>query len=280
MTEEVFWICRSPRPICCLILLSLCGLGFGIWRIATGPADEVPTLIPHMLWALYNMTILGGAWRWRSESRQVRANPRVEMVMPAAIKLANGHLYPCTVRTTPTAGSASLLETPCPGRQGGSGCCCATVQREQAFAARCSGCSAASWGWSWNPWRRRSTSPSSVRLRPGRHLVPVAAASGQGSPLHNLLDIPLLGWGAYWRLANLAHRLCLYPPRSWLAGCSPSFLVASRPVSGQGLRPLNSERMMKPPRCLIPLLLMAQGRLADGPRALTAKSPRRCAAWR
>jgi cellulose synthase (UDP-forming) len=91
-------------PYLLLILLNLCGLGFGLWRIGTGPADEVPTLILSMIWTLYNMTILGGALAVAFESRQVRANPRVEMVMPAAIRLANGHLYPVPSGITPTGG--------------------------------------------------------------------------------------------------------------------------------------------------------------------------------
>ena len=118
MTEEVFLDLSVSRPYLLLILLNLCGLGFGLWRIGTGPADEVPTLILSMIWTLYNMTILGGALAVAFESRQVRANPRVEMVMPAAIRLANGHLYPLYRQGLLQRGSGCCSRRPCPGRQG------------------------------------------------------------------------------------------------------------------------------------------------------------------
>ena len=118
MTEEVFLDLSVSRPHLLLILLNLCGLGFGLWRIGTGPADEVPTLILSMIWTLYNMTILGGALAVAFESRQVRANPRVEMVMPAAIRLATVTSTPVPSGITPTGGRGAARGAPAPGRQG------------------------------------------------------------------------------------------------------------------------------------------------------------------
>ena len=204
MTEEVFLDLSVSRPYLLLILLNLCGLGFGLWRIGTGPADEVPTLILSMIWTLYNMTILGGALAVAFESRQVRANPRVEMVMPAAIRLANGHLYPCTVRDYSNGGVGVLLEAPLPlADKERVWLLLRHDQREQAFAAkvqRVFGC------------------------KLGLELEPMAQAQhvefiqctfaradtwslwqqrlGEDRPLHSLIDITLLGWGAYWRLAR------------------------------------------------------------------------------
>lgn len=204
MTEEVFLDLSVSRPYLLLILLNLCGLGFGLWRIGTGPADEVPTLILSMIWTLYNMTILGGALAEAFESRQVRANPRVEMVMPAAIRLANGHLYPCTVRDYSNGGGGVLLEAPLPlADKERVWLLLRHDQREQAFAAkvqRVFGC------------------------KLGLELEPMAQAQhvefiqctfartdtwslwqqrlGEDRPLHSLIDITLLGWGAYWRLAR------------------------------------------------------------------------------
>ena len=203
------------RPYLLLILLNLCGLGFGLWRIGTGPADEVPTLILSMIWTLYNMTILGGALAVAFESRQVRANPRVEMVMPAAIRLANGHLTPVPSGITPT-GVGVLLEAPLPLADKERVCLLLRHdQREQAFAAkvqRVFGC------------------------KLGLELEPMAQAQhvefiqctfaradtwslwqqrlGKDRPLHSLIDITLLGWGltGVWPVP-LTHRLCLYPPR-------------------------------------------------------------------
>lgn len=204
MTEEVFLDLAVSRPYLLLILLNLCGLGFGIWRIATGPADEVPTLILSMLWALYNMTILGGALAVAFESRQVRANPRVEMVMPAAIKLANGHLYPCTVKDYSNGGVGILLETPLPlADKERVWLLLRHDQREQAFAAKVQRVFGRKLGLELEP------------MAQAQHVAFIQCTFaradtwslwqqrlGKDRPLHSLLDITLLGWGAYWRLAR------------------------------------------------------------------------------
>lgn len=204
MTEELFLDLSVSKPYLVLILLNLCGLGFGIWRIGTGPADEVLTLILSMLWTLYNMTILGGALAVAFESRQVRTNPRVEMVMPAAIKLANGHLYPCTLKDYSNGGVGVLLDAPLPLadkdrvwlllRHG---------QREAAFAAKV---------------QRSFGCKLGLELEPmdkAQHIAFIQCTFaradtwslwqqrlGKDRPLHSLLDIVQLGWGAYWRLAR------------------------------------------------------------------------------
>jgi hypothetical protein len=132
-----------------------------------------------------------------------------------------------------------LLEAPCPWpTRRGSGCCCCD-QREQAFAAkvqRVFGC------------------------KLGLELEPMAQAQhvefiqctfaradtwslwqqrlGKDRPLHSLIDITLLGWGltGVWPVPHPS-ALFVSSSRSWLAGSSPSFPVASPQISGPGLRP-------------------------------------------
>lgn len=86
------------RPYLVLVLLNLCGLIAGGWRLAHGDATEVPTVILSIGWVLFNLLILGGAIAVAVEARQVRQSHRVDIALPAAIKRRDGHLFPCTVR--------------------------------------------------------------------------------------------------------------------------------------------------------------------------------------
>lgn len=93
--EYVDWLITRPYMI--LVLLNLSGLLFGIWRFAYGPQDEIPTVIISIVWVIYNLIILGGAIAVSIESKQVRRSHRVDIAMPAAIKLPSGHLFSCTL---------------------------------------------------------------------------------------------------------------------------------------------------------------------------------------
>ncbi|MCS3431277.1 UDP-forming cellulose synthase catalytic subunit [Klebsiella sp. BIGb0407] len=93
--EYVDWLITRPYMI--LVLLNLSGLLAGIWRFAYGPEDETSTVIISMIWVMYNLIILGGAIAVSIESKQLRRAHRVEIAMPAAIKLASGHLFSCTL---------------------------------------------------------------------------------------------------------------------------------------------------------------------------------------
>ncbi|PPL17613.1 UDP-forming cellulose synthase catalytic subunit [Oceanisphaera arctica] len=86
------------RPYLVLVLLNLCGLIAGGWRLAYGDAAEIPTVILSIGWVLFNMLILGGAIAVAVEARQVRQSHRVDIALPAAIKRRGGHLFPCTLR--------------------------------------------------------------------------------------------------------------------------------------------------------------------------------------
>ncbi|HEY2455420.1 MAG TPA: UDP-forming cellulose synthase catalytic subunit [Scandinavium sp.] len=93
--EYVDWV--ISRPYLYLVILNLVGIGFGIWRHFTGPANEVLTVWVSIVWVFYNLIILGGAVAVSVESKQVRRSHRVEMRMPAAIAREDGHLFSCTL---------------------------------------------------------------------------------------------------------------------------------------------------------------------------------------
>ncbi len=204
-----------------------------------GPADEIPTLILSMLWALYNMTILGGALAVAFESRQVRSNPRVEMAMPAAIKLANGHLYPCTLSDYSNGGVGVRLDATL-----------SLVGKERVWLLLRYG-------------RREAAFPARVQRvfgsRLGLELEPMNKAQhiafiqctfaradtwslwqkrlGSDCPLHSFSQIVQLGWGLIGVCCAPRHwRHSAFSVRSWSSGCSLLFHVAFRRISGPGSR--------------------------------------------
>ncbi|WP_116475520.1 UDP-forming cellulose synthase catalytic subunit [Zobellella maritima] len=98
LVEQAHVDWEISRPYLVLVLLNLCGLVAGGWRLAYGDANEIPTVILSMGWVLFNLLILGGAIAVAVEARQVRQAHRVDIDLPAAIKRQDGHLFPCTLR--------------------------------------------------------------------------------------------------------------------------------------------------------------------------------------
>lgn len=85
------------RPYLLLIALNLAGVFAAFWRFQAGPLDEIPTVLVSLAWTLYNLTILGGAIAVAAEARQVRSRHRVQVALPAAVELADGHAFPATL---------------------------------------------------------------------------------------------------------------------------------------------------------------------------------------
>ena len=93
-----------------LALLNLLGLGFAVWRFVHGPGDERATVVITSLWVVYNLIIVGGALAVAAEVHQVRRTHRVSTRMPAALRLPDGRLLPCTLRDFSSDGAG--LELP------------------------------------------------------------------------------------------------------------------------------------------------------------------------
>lgn len=110
LIEKDFYDWRISFPYLVLVLLNLAGLGAGLWRLSHGPAAETGTIIVSMLWLVYNLIILGAAVAVASEVRQVRHAHRVPVALPASLRLASGHMYPC--KLTDYSENGVALETP------------------------------------------------------------------------------------------------------------------------------------------------------------------------
>ena len=111
MEENQFdW--RTARPYLVLSALNMLGLGFAVWRIFTGPKDEIITIFVSVLWVIYNLLIIGAAVAVAAEVRQVRQTHRVQTRLPGAIKLSDGHSYPCELVDYSDGGAGLQLNEP------------------------------------------------------------------------------------------------------------------------------------------------------------------------
>ncbi|MFZ5960799.1 UDP-forming cellulose synthase catalytic subunit [Pseudomonas knackmussii] len=91
-SDRLDW--QVAKPYLVLAALNFVGLGFAAWRFAYGPADEYGTVVVSSLWVLYNLLLIGAALAVAAEARQVRRFHRVPVKLPAAVRLADGHLFP------------------------------------------------------------------------------------------------------------------------------------------------------------------------------------------
>lgn len=94
LVSESYMDWTISRPYLVLAMLNLGGLLAAGYRFCLGPADEMPTVLISAFWVLYNMVVLGGSVAVAMEVRQHRQNHRVDVAMPAAIRLPDGHCYP------------------------------------------------------------------------------------------------------------------------------------------------------------------------------------------
>ena len=103
------WDITTPYVI--TVILNLIGVGFGIWRLLNGPADEASTTWLNLIWTVYNLLILGAAISVALEARQQRRSHRVQIALPALLHLPDGKLVRC--RTVDfSEGGASLAVEP------------------------------------------------------------------------------------------------------------------------------------------------------------------------
>lgn len=102
------WTISAPYLV--LAFVNLTGFGFGIWRIFYGPGDEIPTVILNLFWTFYNIIILGGAVAVASEVRQIRRSHRVNLKIPAVLRLSSGKLYRCHTEDFSSGGVALELD--------------------------------------------------------------------------------------------------------------------------------------------------------------------------
>ena len=107
LVEQRYFDWGIAAPYVFTVGLNLIGICAGFARLIWGAADETATTWLNLFWTLYNLLILGAAISVALEARQQRRSHRVQISLPALVRLADGKLLRC--RTVDfSEGGASL----------------------------------------------------------------------------------------------------------------------------------------------------------------------------
>ncbi|WP_404340688.1 UDP-forming cellulose synthase catalytic subunit [Pseudoalteromonas mariniglutinosa] len=87
-TARYDWLISKPYIF--LLLLNVIGMGYAVIRLLFGETTQIGVLLISMLWASYNIMILGAAVAVAAEAKQIRSSHRVKADFPGAIRLSNG----------------------------------------------------------------------------------------------------------------------------------------------------------------------------------------------
>lgn len=98
------------RPYLILVALNILGAIVGFYRLGWGAGDEIGVVIVNLIWTLYNLLILGAAIAVAVEAKQVRKDHRVEVSMPAWIKLRTGHLIQADMKDFSLGGIRGVID--------------------------------------------------------------------------------------------------------------------------------------------------------------------------
>ena len=114
LIEKDYFDWKISRPIFLLIAVNFAGLAFGVYRLFTGPEDEVLTVCINIAWVLYNGLILGGVLHLASEKKQIRLSHRVRINLPAKVRRECGLSWHCCTVDLSTGGISLKLSAPLP----------------------------------------------------------------------------------------------------------------------------------------------------------------------
>ncbi|HVT35518.1 MAG TPA: UDP-forming cellulose synthase catalytic subunit [Nevskiaceae bacterium] len=95
LVEQSYFDWTISRPYIALIIANLGGVAIGIGRLLWWNTFEISTVVMNLLWALYNLVMLGTTVGIAEESRQVRQAHRVPMRIPATVVFADGRSVVC-----------------------------------------------------------------------------------------------------------------------------------------------------------------------------------------
>ena len=87
--DQPFFDARIARPYLVLATVNLAAIAAGLWKLKAGFGD-LDSLAINVLWALYNLVLLGACIAAACERPQVRAGHRVAVRLPVMLRLADG----------------------------------------------------------------------------------------------------------------------------------------------------------------------------------------------
>ena len=111
LIEETHYDWGISKPYWLLIFLNILGLIFGVYRLTSGPIDEIGSVLINVLWVFYNLLILGGAIAVAREAKQVRKDPRVQTDIAMSLSFTSGHKIRCTLKDFSFSGLSIELPT-------------------------------------------------------------------------------------------------------------------------------------------------------------------------
>ncbi len=107
--EREYFDWKISLPYVVILVLNVIGLLIGIGRLFWWNSHEFGTVLFNILWTIYNLTILAATLSVALESRQVRRHWRVQLTLPAMIKLPTGRTVACETEDFSEGGLALKL---------------------------------------------------------------------------------------------------------------------------------------------------------------------------
>lgn len=112
LNEKEFFDWDISKPYLILMGLSLLGFCAGVARLIFEASPDVDTIALNLIWTLYNLMMLGASIAVANEARQVRQSHRVQMKMPAALRLASGRSFACATSDYSDGGVGLTVPAP------------------------------------------------------------------------------------------------------------------------------------------------------------------------
>jgi cellulose synthase (UDP-forming) len=95
MIDASYFDWKMARPYIVVLVLNLIGVVVGVAKLGFDPDVSVSTVLINLMWTAYNIIISAAAVAVASETRQIRAEPRVFARLPVVLGLANGRTIVC-----------------------------------------------------------------------------------------------------------------------------------------------------------------------------------------
>ncbi len=107
--DKEYFDWKISLPYLVILAFNVIGLGIGVGRLFWWNTHEFGTVLFNLLWTLYNLTILAATMSVALEARQIRKHWRVQISLPAMIRLPNGRTVACEAEDFSEGGLAIKL---------------------------------------------------------------------------------------------------------------------------------------------------------------------------
>ena len=114
IVNKSYFDARIARPYVALILVNVLALLIAPIRFFFWNAEHPGTVVMNVIWVLFNMVIIGSANAVAFESRQLRADVRIDQHIPTEVRLPEGQMVFGQSSDISLGGAALTLEAPCP----------------------------------------------------------------------------------------------------------------------------------------------------------------------